>query len=98
MNITDESFINENNNSTWFPIVTNVLIILSIFISLAKQYLNNGKHANLKDTMKVIMKKALTEDKKDRKELATEGNELITEEIELNVPENLKSSVQKQKK
>ena len=93
MNLTDIPTINETSN-TWFPIVTNVLIVLSIVISLAKQYLNNGKHTTLKDTLKDIIKEGLKEAMKDNN--IEENKHLITEAIELNVPENLKSSIRKE--
>ena len=91
MNITDIPTMNEtNNNITWFPIVTNILILLNIIISLSKQYLNNNKHSTLTDTLKTVVKESLKEGSKE------EAKYLVTEAIELNVPENLKSSIRKE--
>ena len=84
MNTTDISSSN-NCNNTWSPIVTNVMIALSIIISLGKQFLNNNKHASLKN---ILIQGRKTE-KIQQEDLQTEG-------IELNVPENLKSSIQKE--
>ena len=74
----------ENNTNpscdTWQPIVTNVLIILSILISVGKQFLNSNKHI-----------KILAGIKRNSPIMNTEGEGLI----DLNIPEHLKTSQRK---
>ena len=83
----------ENNTNpscdTWQPIVTNVLIILSILISVGKQFLNNNKHMKLNTNVDTI----LTGIRRNTNThiMNTEGEGLI----DLNIPEHLRTSQKK---
>jgi len=65
------------------------ITVLNITISLGKQYLNNGKHVSFTDTIKEVIKKELQPNK--------EGA-VHTENIQLNIPENLKASIKQEDK
>ena len=54
MNTTSEC-----NTSSWAPFVGIAITVLNIAISLGKQYLNNGKHLSMADTIKEIRKELL---------------------------------------
>jgi len=81
----------ENNTNpscdTWQPIVTNVLIILSILISVGKQFLNSNKHIKLNTNVDTI----LAGIKGNSPIMNTEGEGFI----DLNIPEHLKTSQRK---
>ena len=74
---------------TWQPIVTYVLIFLSVIISVGKQFLNNNKHVKLNTNVDTILsgiKRGVINQNTN-----TEGNGLI----DLNIPEHLKTSQRK---
>ena len=73
--------------NTWQPIVTYVLIFLNIMISVGKQFLNNSKHIKLKTNVDTI----LTGIKGNLPNTNTEGEGLM----DLNIPENLRTSQRK---
>ena len=75
------SSTNSSSCDTWQPIVTNVLIILSILISVGKQFLNSNKHIKLNTNVDAI----LTGIKGKSPIMNTEGEGLI----DLNIPEHL---------
>jgi len=69
-------------NSSWSAYVTMGLNIAIIAISLGKQFLNSKSQVTLTNAVK---------------SLATPNVNLPTEQVQLNIPENLKASVQSNK-
>ena len=87
-----EENITDSSCNTWQPIVTYVLIFLNILISIGKQFLNNNKHIKLNDNVDTILTGIKQNNKITNVPLNTETEGLIN----LNIPDNLRTSQKKQ--
>lgn len=84
MNTTDTSttdFTNPQCN-VWSPIVVIILQALGIGISSIKYFLGNRKHAGLLDSLKSLIVK--------------NDNPVQTEQVQLDMPEELKASIKEE--
>ena len=87
MNSTDTMDLSQVDKLTtcynlWQPIVIIVLQVLGLGVSSIKYYLGNKHHTSLLDSIKKVFNNNVN---------------LPTEQVQLNIPEHLASSVQKDK-
>ena len=84
MNNTDISQVDKLTtcHNVWQPFVIITLQILGLGFSSLKYYLNNKNHTNLIDSIKQIF---------------SNPTNVQTEQVQLNIPEHLASSLQKDK-
>ena len=84
MNNTDISQVDKLTTcyNLWSPIIIIVLQILGLSISSVKYYINNKHHTSLIQSIKKIFEKGIS---------------IPTEQVQLNIPEHLTSSVKKDK-